>query len=441
MNQASQLNTLLTYYDISTSAIGSASWWEEVNQIGMPCIKNQEDEDCLVLFIWRDPQGDEEHSETNDVILHVSGLTNHNTWDPTCLKRLNGSDVWFASLIVDAQWRGSYSYLPINVNQSPRLVKKVKGETKSAQRAWWLEIVKNQIPDYLNAYPMIVSGWGMSSPLHLPNAPKELGWNEWDQGKLKQLPVNESRYLDWYSEQLQIQRKCTLFSTANTDAPLVILLDGEKWEAKTGTLSVLQHLTNTNEISPAHYLLIPSINAATRWQELSCYRPFWNAVIDELLPQVKAYLIQSEILIDDYIIAGQSLGGLSALYAGAEFPDYFSKVITLSGSFWWPEIQRMQDADTFKLANPDWQTIPPKNSLADLALNNLINVAHLSIYQTVGIAEQDLCVYNDIHQKALEQKGATIFYDKVNGGHDWLSWRSALINGLIKLIPPKLASR
>jgi len=435
MNKAFQLKDLLTSFDLSIHEIGNASWWKEVSRVGAPFMKTQENGDCLVLFLWRDFEGDEKQSNTDNVILNVSALTSHNSWEPVYLNRHKGSNVWFGTLIIDIKWRGSYSFIPINVNQDPDLVKHKTDGGREAQRCWWLEVVKNQTHDPLNASPTIASGWGNSSPLHLPNATKELGWKEWDQGKLKLLLPENLKRIDWHSELLNKHRQCVLFSTTKVNAPLVILLDGQKWGADTGALSVLQHLTDINEISPAHYLLIPSIDSETRWQELSCYRPFWLAIIEELLPQVKEYLGKPEKRFTDYIVAGQSLGGLTALYAGMQFPEYFSKVISLSGSFWWPEIERMQDANAFKLANPTWESIAPKNSLAEQLLNNFASVSELTVYQTVGIAEKDLCVYNDLHYQALLQKGANISYHKVNGGHDWLSWRSELINGLIKLIP------
>ena len=197
----------------------------------------------------------------------------------------------------------------------------------------------------MNRGPSIASSWGLNSPLHLPNAPHELGWYEWDQGELANLPIAENINVTWFAEELNNQRLCTLFSVAVGDAPLVVLLDGEKWGAESGALSVLQYLTNINKIAPAHYLLIPSIDSKTRWQELSCHQPFWQSIIEQLLPQVADKLLQSNKSISDYIIAGQSLGGLSAVYAGIYFPTYFSNAISLSGSFWWPEIERMQDPD------------------------------------------------------------------------------------------------
>jgi len=274
MNNALSLDSLLTYFNLSNNAIGSSLWWNNLTKCEGPFIKAQEGDDYRVLFIWQDPEGGKGSSTTSSVILNVNGLTNHNTWQPTCLIRYSDSDLWFTYLDINDKWRGSYSFIPIKDNQLPQFVKQQSDGSRNTQRRWWLEVVKQQVVDPLNSKPPIASGWGLNSPLHLPNAPRELGWHEWDKGKLTNLPIAGNINFTWFAEQLDNQRQCTLFSTATCKAPLVILLDGEKWGADSGMLSVLQYLTNINKLTPAHYLLIPSIDSKTRWQELSCSEPF-----------------------------------------------------------------------------------------------------------------------------------------------------------------------
>jgi enterochelin esterase family protein len=98
----------------------------------------------------------------------------------------------------------------------------------------------------------------------------------------------------------------------------------------------------------------------------------------------------------------------------------------------------MQDPDAYKSAHPDWDKKAGKNSLADRVSNGEVSVVGLHIYQTVGNAETQLSVYNDLHYDIFKQHGAKIAYQKVDGGHDWLSWRSSLINGLVALLPSQV---
>ncbi|MEP3350755.1 MAG: enterochelin esterase [Marinomonas sp.] len=431
MTKYLDLTVLLDCFGQLHHQIGSFEWWESIGSCDMPLIKTQDNGESLVVFVWQDPQGNEKTSSTASVVLAVNSLTDHHSWEPECLNRVVGTDVWFGQLTVNSKWRGSYSFIPLPANQLPEFVKKQGDGTREAQRAWWLEVVANQIPDVLNKSPILTSGWGESSALHLPHAPEEEGWKEWDQGALPLLSVDQIQSIHWHSFILNNQRDCQLFSTAKGDASLVILLDGQKWGANSGTLSVLQYLTAMNKIAPAHYLLVPCIDGQTRWKELSCHRPFWQALIDELLPKIKIELAKSNHTVSDFVVTGQSLGGLSSLYAGLHFPEYFSKVISLSGSFWWPEVDRMQSPKSTELSQV---TLVP-NSLAEQIQNNLVDVQHLHAFLTVGSGEKDMCLYNDMTYQAIKEKGGNVYYETVFGGHDWLSWRSSLTNGLMHLLP------
>lgn len=431
----SELDVLLKNYDLPHCQVGGETWWDKIRSKGTPLIKKESDKTSLVLFIWQDPQGEEADSVIASVLLDVNSLTDHHSWTPVCLDRISGTDVWLGTLLIDSQWRGSYSFIPIEKHQLPGLVQRTGDGSREAQRAWWMDVAGNQIHDDLNKLPMLVSGWGMSSPLHLPHAPLEVGWKEWEQGELNLISAEHIQTIDWQEIQLGNQRHCWLFSTAIGDAPLVILLDGQKWSAASGALSVLQHLTDTKQLAPAHYLMIPSIDGKTRWKELSCYRPFWQAVIDRLLPMAQAQLVQSNRSISSYVVAGQSLGGLAALFAGVTFPEYFSKIISLSGSFWWPEENRMRTPSTTESTNDLPLNNIPRNSVADHILNDRVSAVHLNVFMTVGLGEKDMHPYNDVTYDAIKQKSGLVRYEKVYGGHDWLSWRSGLVNGLVHLMP------
>lgn len=422
--------SLLNRLNPSDEEIGSPKWWEDICNVGTPLITDPKDGNCQVLFLWQDPQGNETESKTQTVLLDVNSITDHHSWTPLCLERLNGTNLWFAQLTIHSHWRGSYSFIPIEKEKLPDVVRASGDGSVQAQREWWLDVAKGQMADPLNRLPTSQSGWGTSSPLHLPDAPVEVGWKEWELGFLDLTQDNQVQVWNWESSSLGNQRECWLFSTATRTAPLIILLDGQRWGASSGTLSVLHYLTDIGKISPAHYLMISSINGETRWQELGCYHPFWESVMSELLPRVEKMIATSGQGISEYLIAGQSLGGLSALYAAVNFPDIFSKIISLSGSFWWPDKSLMMDAKNGQVTD-----FVPKHSMAEQISSDKVSASHLHIYQSVGTGEEDMCGYNEATFHAIQQKGGTVKFEKVCGGHDWLSWRSGIVNGLMYLIP------
>ncbi|MCM4299275.1 alpha/beta hydrolase-fold protein, partial [Escherichia coli] len=93
---------------------------------------------------------------------------------------------------------------------------------------------------------------------------------------------------------------------------------------------VLTSLTHRQQLPPAVYVLIDAIDTTHRAHELPCNADFWLAVQQELLPLVKAIAPFSD-RADRTMVAGQSFGGLSALYAGLHWPERFGCVLSQSG--------------------------------------------------------------------------------------------------------------
>lgn len=62
---------------------------------------------------------------------------------------------------------------------------------------------------------------------------------------------------------------------------------------------------------------------------------YLDELINDIIPKVKKHLDNLNIKIKEYIIAGYSLAGLFALYSAYKI-DIFSKIVSASGSFWYP---------------------------------------------------------------------------------------------------------
>jgi enterochelin esterase family protein len=121
------------------------------------------------------------------------------------------------------------------------------------------------------------------------------------------------------------------------------------------------------------------------------------------------------------IIGGISLGGLAAVFAGFRHPDAFGNILSQSGSFYWmPEGEAEDEWLTRQFANNP--TLP------------------LRFYLEVGLLENGLGPFptnlraNRHLRTVLEAKGYTLEYAEFNGGHEMLTWRGTLVNGLLALI-------
>jgi len=421
---------------LAASNIGSDVWWQSLTLWGCPIIMDHESGTAKVTFFWQDPSGNESQSSVAQVLLQINSVTDHHSWEPVSLARVAGTNVWHKQICVESTWRGSYSFIPLTYEQMPHLAFSKSDGSSQAQRRWYISIMDQALPDLLNPFPISIDG--KTSALHLPNAESELGWPQWDSGELT-VPSDRVMTFSWGSTVLENSRSIYAFQTGedSDSKPLVILLDGQKWATSSGTPAVLEYLTQQQRIAPAQYLLIDSIDGKVRWSELSCHSDFWQAVFDELFPLAQQHGVQLD-RVSTTLVAGQSLGGLAALYAGLHWPKKVQKVISLSGSFWWPDVNRELPCDPTLLAYT-----PPNSLSAQLQLGQL-KASHLDIFMSVGSGEGDMNRYNENMLAALEadrlvtfaNQPARLIYDRFCGGHDWLAWRSSLVKGLVALLAP-----
>lgn len=133
--------------------------------------------------------------------------------------------------------------------------------------------------------------------------------------------------------------------------------------------------------------------------------------VEEMLPYIEQrYPVRRE---PQYrLLAGDSLGATVSLHTILDYPGPFTKLLSLSGAYFQPTLQRLQQA----------------GSLADL-----------DIWMMVGLDEQEvethIGTYNfvqwnrDIYQ-LLQQKRAQVHYVERPGDHTWGLWQNVLPDAL-----------
>lgn len=90
--------------------VGSESWWQSKHG---PEWQRLNDEMFEVTFWWRDPQGSEEYSTIKRVWVYITGVTDHHqNSQPRSMQRIAGTDVWQWTTQLNANWRGSYCFIP-----------------------------------------------------------------------------------------------------------------------------------------------------------------------------------------------------------------------------------------------------------------------------------------------------------------------------------------
>ncbi|ARC41050.2 enterochelin esterase [Citrobacter braakii] len=393
--------------------MGSEAWWQSKKG---PEWEREDNGNYRVTFWWRDPQGTEKESAIHHVWVYITGVTDHHqNATPQSMRRIDGTNIWCWSVSLSANWRGSYCFIPTARNDifAPQAL----GETpdRTALREGWRQLLPQAIADPLNSQSWQGGRGHAVSALEMPDAPVQPGWDR------PENPDSPAVCLQWRSARLGNTRRVWVFTSGEAQAesrPLAILLDGQFWAQSMPVWPALTSLTHRGHLPPAVYLLIDAIDTAHRSRELPCNADFWLAVQEELLPLVKTTTAFS----DDpqrTVVAGQSFGGLSSLYAGLNWPARFGCVLSQSGSYWWPHRGGYQDG-----------------TIVEQLKIGKVSAQGLRIVLEAGIREPIIFRANQALYAQLPSAPQSIFWRQVDGGHDALCWRGGLMQGLITLWQP-----
>ncbi|MBU5384376.1 enterochelin esterase [Citrobacter cronae] len=398
---------------VTTLKTGSEAWWQSKKG---PEWEREENGNYRVTFWWRDPQGTEKESAIRRVWVYITGVTDHHqNVPPQSMQRINGTNVWCWSVSLSANWRGSYCFIPTARDDIFAALAVDETPDRNVLREGWRQLLPQAIADPLNPQSWRGGRGHAVSALEMPDAPVQPGWDQ------PAAPDCPAVCLQWHSARLCNTRRVWVFTTGDDQPearPLAILLDGQFWAQSMPVWPALASLTHRGDLPPAVYLLIDAIDTSHRSRELPCNSDFWLAVQQELLPLVKTTTAFS----DDpqrTVVAGQSFGGLSALYAGLNWPARFGCVLSQSGSFWWPHRGGHQDG-----------------AIVEQLKSGKISVQGLRIVLEAGIREPIIFRANQALYAQLPSAPQSIFWRQVDGGHDALCWRGGLMQGLMALWQP-----
>ncbi|MCO7990925.1 enterochelin esterase [Enterobacter hormaechei] len=390
---------------------GSEAWWQAKD--GPERERHQEN--YRVTFWWRDPAGTQKTSTVKRVWLYVTGVTDHHqNARPQSLERIPDTDVWQWQGEFNPEWRGSYCFIPSdNENDFASAVFEGDQPDRMALREGWRKLLPHAVSDPLNAQSWRGGRGHAVSALEMPEAPVQPGWNHPD------TPYKKPVCIEWHSARLKNRRRVWVFTTGDEspERPLAVLLDGQFWAESMPVWPALASLTHEGKLPPAVYVLIDVIDTAHRSRELPCNPDFWLAVQDELLPQVKSMAPFSD-RADHTVVAGQSFGGLSSLYAGLNWPQRFGCILSQSGSYWWPHRGAQQDGLLIEQLKAGDKTARGLRIVLEAGRNEPL------------ILRANQAILAELYTQQ------PVFWRQVDGGHDALCWRGGLTQGLMTLWQP-----
>ena len=396
---------------VTALTTGSEAWWQAKD--GPERERHQEN--YRVTFWWRDPAGTQKTSTVKRVWLYVTGVTDHHqNARPQSLERIPDTDVWQWQGEFNPEWRGSYCFIPSdNENDFASAVFEGDQPDRMALREGWRKLLPHAVSDPLNAQSWRGGRGHAVSALEMPEAPVQPGWNHPD------TPYKKPVRIEWHSARLKNRRRVWVFTTGDEspERPLAVLLDGQFWAESMPVWPALASLTHEGKLPPAVYVLIDVIDTAHRSRELPCNPDFWLAVQDELLPQVKSMAPFSD-RADHTVVAGQSFGGLSSLYAGLNWPQRFGCILSQSGSYWWPHRGAQQDGLLIEQLKAGDKTARGLRIVLEAGRNEPL------------ILRANQAILAELHTQQ------PVFWRQVDGGHDALCWRGGLTQGLMTLWQP-----
>ncbi|MFE5845215.1 alpha/beta hydrolase-fold protein [Streptomyces niveus] len=296
--------------------------------------------------------------------------------EPTPLRRWADTDCWYAEVPMPARLRVTYQL--------------VAGDTA-----------------YADPFNPVGAG-GDRSIAATPDAPDQPHWPA--VGAEDVLPLPRTR-LRWNSERLG-GRRTVRVHPAGGGGPVILLLDGDDWLYLHPAMTAFDSAVAAGDLPPVTLVFLP---AKDREAEFGCRPELWEAVRDELRPLVAESGVPADW--DRLVVAGQSLGGLSAMYAALEFPELVSRIACQSPSFWWAP---------GATAWADPLGGPVGGAIAAL-LREHSELSALRCAFDVGEHETRMLPHCAQTESLTERAGATVRVSRSPSGHDRAGWRHALL--------------
>jgi len=358
--------------------------WADVASTGTPLVER---DGRLVTFLWRDD------GRTDNVVV-VGGPAR---WDPVeqdRMSRLPGTDVWFRSYPVEPGLVASYWLSPNDSLEPPEQVtdwdareRTFRADPLNPRVLHW---PANPADPHTPAHTRSVLAIRDAAPVTGPT----------------RRPV-EHRVS---SRRLGNTRRVWVHApTDPSGARLVVLLDGWVWAEVLPVADLVDRGSR-----PIVIALVESLDEPTRDRELECHEPFVGFLTEELVP----YLRREYGVAGRIGVVGQSLGGLTAVYAALTAPDVVEAAGAQSGSFWWPR-------DAADVPQEELTRQVRERDRVDVRIH--LETGSLEGPEMVGPARR--------LRDALCARGYDVDYRERYGGHDWLRWRMDLPDLLERMCP------
>ena len=398
------------------------TFWAEVKAGGAPLIEPipGDRENMAVTFLFQGA------GDTHNVLvlwLPYVGVAP----DEFLMERVGDSDVWYKTIKVNRKMRLAYTLAPNATRLRPMSLgfdNDAITMTAAAAR-----------PDPLNPKRYRIDAESVDAPefrgnsvLEMPDAPPQ-PWILPRPG----IPAGRVLKLPFKSAALNNEREIAVYlprqySPQAEPLPLIMLFDEDAYLSLIPTPTILDNLIAEKRIPPVVALLVGNAPGDARDRELACNPEFDRALVNELLPWAHR---QFNFTNDPRrtVIGGSSRGGLAAACAGLWYPETFGNVLAQSGSFHIIPSSTGEASDSG--SEPNWLARRFISS-AKKPLRFYLDAGSAE-FNATGSADSILFCTRTLRD-VLRAKGYEVQFQEFEGGHDYLSWRGTLADGLIALL-------
>jgi enterochelin esterase family protein len=392
----------------------AAEFWREAERSGTPLVEELDGDPGhrVVTFLWRG------HRATRQVLFSGNRITDRGRLAGSLLERVPGTDVWHLGLRLRADHRGSY-----------RLAADVSRREPPADPAALQQRLRS-LSAHAAADPLnprrTATRWqpADSSVFALPDAPPQ----PWA-GRRGTVPAGRVGRHRVPAPDPVGDRDTWVYlppETGHRDRaplPVAVVCDGDMWFGRLGLADTLDALIADGALPPLAVLAPDAVDRAARWRDLGAREPFVAFLADVLLPWAAG---RWPLSTDPRrtVVAGQSLGGMTALYAGYLRPDRFGGVLAQSPSLWWRP----------GLPSPSGPKPPVYGDPWLVARFKAEPPPPLTVHLDVGLHEGAMVDHARVLYDTLRAGGHRVTFDTFNGGHDYACWHGALAAGLARLL-------
>ncbi|MEW5164060.1 alpha/beta hydrolase-fold protein [Klebsiella aerogenes] len=376
-------------------------FWQQATSLPVPLVTTVDGaaDEREVTFLWR------ARHPLRGVYLRLNRVTDKEQVAKGLMTQIPATDIWTLTLRLPASYCGSYSLVEIPPG-TPEAVVNQLGSRFAALAGQ---------ADPLNKTPGIaIRGGVRESVLALDNAPAQ---SEWRGGRHAGTLLTSERIVAGQSRQVRLYLPAV---DKSQPLGLVVLPDGETWFDHLGVCAAIDAAIDSRRIVPVALLGIDNIDERERTTILGGRSELIRDVAEHLLPTIRREQPRQKWADRSRtVLAGQSLGGVSALMAARHAPETFGLVLSHSPSMWWTPDGGSRP-HLFSATDTSWVSehvlsAPPRTVRIRLCVGSLEG-------STVPHVQQ-------LHQQ-LQASGVDSHCAIYTGGHDYAWWRGALLDGL-----------